>query len=48
MNLRPADVQQVGAFLDVDPPGPMVAVTKQTYQPVFDLARKLGLTEEDV
>jgi len=38
----------VGAFLDVDPPGPMIPVTKQTYQPLFELARSLGLTEEDV
>ena len=47
-NLRPQDVKEVGAFLDVDPPGPMVPVTRQTYQPLFDLARALGLTEEDV
>jgi phosphonate transport system substrate-binding protein len=46
--LQPADVAKVGAFLDVDPPGPMVAVTKQTYQPLFDLASALGLTEKDV
>jgi phosphonate transport system substrate-binding protein len=46
--LQPADVAKVGAFLDVDPPGPMVAVTKQTYQPLFDLASTLGLTEKDV
>jgi phosphonate transport system substrate-binding protein len=46
--LEPADVAKVGAFLDVDPPGPMVPVTKQTYQPLFDLASTLGLTEKDV
>ena len=46
--LAPADVAKVGAFLDVDPPGPMVEVTKQTYQPLFDLASTLGLTEKDV
>ena len=47
-NLEPADVKKVGAFLDVDPPGPMVTVTKSTYQPLFDLASELGLTEKDV
>ena len=47
-NLEPADVKKVGAFLAVDPPGPMVVVTKSTYQPLFDLATKLGLTEKDV
>ena len=47
-DLRPADVAKVGAFLDVDPPGPMVAVTLDTYQPLFDLAETLGLTEKDV
>ncbi|MDX6741406.1 phosphate/phosphite/phosphonate ABC transporter substrate-binding protein [Actinocorallia sp. A-T 12471] len=41
-------VAQVGAFLDVTPPGPLVAVTKDTYRPLFDLADKLGLTEKDV
>ena len=46
--LEPADVAKVGKFLDVDPAGPMVAVTKQTYQPLFDLATSLGLTEKDV
>jgi phosphonate transport system substrate-binding protein len=46
--LEPTDVAKVGAFLDVDPPGPMVAVSKQTYQPLFDLATTLGLTEKDV
>ena len=48
MNLQPADVKKVGAFLAVDPPGPMVSVTKGTYQPLFDLAAQLGLTEKDV
>ena len=46
--LQPGDVAKVGAFLDVTPPGPMVPVTKQTYQPLFDLASTLGLTEKDV
>ena len=46
-NLQPTDVAKVGAFLDVSPPGPMIAVTKQTYQPLFDLAQTMGLTEKD-
>lgn len=48
LGLSPKDVADVGAFLDVDPPGPMVAVTKDTYKPLFDLAETLGLTEKDV
>lgn len=48
MNLSPADVEQVGAFLDVTPPGPLVEVTKDTYSPLFDLADTMGLTEKDV
>ncbi|MEJ7891906.1 MAG: phosphate/phosphite/phosphonate ABC transporter substrate-binding protein [Solirubrobacteraceae bacterium] len=48
LGLPPADVAKVGAFLDVDPPGPLVPVTKDTYQPLFDLAETLGLTEKDV
>ena len=45
--LEPTDVAKVGSFLDVEPPGPMVVVSKQTYQPLFDLAQTLGLTEKD-
>ncbi|TWP50087.1 phosphate/phosphite/phosphonate ABC transporter substrate-binding protein [Lentzea tibetensis] len=48
LQLGPADVAKVGALLDVDPPGPLAAVTKDTYRPLFDLAATLGLTEEDV
>ncbi|ONI89006.1 phosphonate ABC transporter substrate-binding protein [Actinosynnema sp. ALI-1.44] len=48
LELGPADVAKVGEFLDVTPPGPLVAVTKETYQPLFDLAAGLGLTENDV
>ncbi|QKW05204.1 phosphate/phosphite/phosphonate ABC transporter substrate-binding protein [Streptomyces sp. NA04227] len=45
----PADkVGEIGALLDADPPAPLVAVDKSTYQPLFDLARTLGLSEEDV
>lgn len=45
--LDPATVGQVGALLDVDPPGPLVPVTKETYQPLFDLAATLKLTEPE-
>jgi phosphonate transport system substrate-binding protein len=48
LELGPADVAQVGAFLDVTPPGPLVAVNVDTYKPLFDLASALGLTENDV
>jgi len=48
LGLSTEDVAKVGAFLDVDPPGPLVEVTKETYQPLFDLAETLGLTEKDV
>lgn len=48
LNLSPEDVAEVGTFLDVTPPGPLVEVTKDTYQPLFDLAETMELTEEDV
>jgi phosphonate transport system substrate-binding protein len=41
-------VGKVGKYLDVEPPGPLTRVTKSTYQPLFDLAEELGLTEKDV
>ncbi|AKU15093.1 phosphate/phosphite/phosphonate ABC transporter substrate-binding protein [Luteipulveratus mongoliensis] len=47
LELSPADVAKVGAFLDVTPPGPLVKVEKSTYQPLFDLASTLKLTEKD-
>ena len=40
------DVEKAGAMLDVTP-GQLVPVTKSTYQPLFDLASSLGLTEKD-
>ncbi len=43
-----ADVKQAGALLDVDPPGRLVPISKKDYQPLFDLASSLGLTEKDV
>jgi phosphonate transport system substrate-binding protein len=48
LGLTPEQVAQVGALLDVSPPGPLVPVERATYQPLFDLAAALGLTEEDV
>ncbi|MBL7262210.1 phosphate/phosphite/phosphonate ABC transporter substrate-binding protein [Paractinoplanes lichenicola] len=48
LNLDPAAVKEIGALLDVDPAGPLVAVDQSTYQPLFDLADTLGLTEKDV
>jgi phosphonate transport system substrate-binding protein len=48
LHLTSADVAKVGVFLDVNPPGPMIAVSKQTYGPLFELAATLGLTEKDV
>jgi phosphonate transport system substrate-binding protein len=46
-SLQPDDIAKVGSFLDVTPPGPMIEVSKHTYQPLFDLAQTLGLTEKD-
>jgi phosphonate transport system substrate-binding protein len=48
LTLDTADVEAIGAFLDVDPAGPLVEVDTETYQPLFDLADSLGLTESDV
>lgn len=48
LNLAPADIEAVGKFLDVSPAGPLVEVTKETYNPLFDLADTMGLTEKDV
>lgn len=48
LNLDPADVAEVGGFLGVDPAGPLIEVTTDTYQPLFDLAVVMELTEEDV
>ena len=47
LSLDTAAVEQIGLYLDVDPAGPLVEVDKSTYQPLFDLADTLGLTEED-
>ncbi|MEU3605498.1 phosphate/phosphite/phosphonate ABC transporter substrate-binding protein [Streptomyces sp. NPDC035033] len=48
LELPPAQVAEIGALLDVSPPGPLVKVDKSTYQPLFDLAETLKLTEKDV
>jgi phosphonate transport system substrate-binding protein len=48
VNLPPESIEKVGAFLDVTPPGPLLAVSKETYKPLFDLAATMGLTEEDL
>ncbi|QBE49402.1 phosphate/phosphite/phosphonate ABC transporter substrate-binding protein [Leucobacter triazinivorans] len=41
-------VAEVSGFLGVDPAGPLIPVTNETYQPLFDLAATMGLTEADV
>lgn len=46
-SLSPQDIAAVGKYLDVTPPGPMVAVTKADYQQLFDLASALHLTIKD-
>jgi len=48
LGLSSDDVAQVGKYLDVTPPGPLIPVTVDTYRPLFDLARTMGLTEKDV
>lgn len=48
LNLSPADIEEVGKFLDVTPAGKMIAVTKETYSPLFDLAETMNLTEKDI
>jgi len=48
LNLPSKDIQQIGAFMDVDPAGPLLEVTKETYRPLFELATEMGLTEKDI
>ncbi|MEQ4565216.1 phosphate/phosphite/phosphonate ABC transporter substrate-binding protein [Paenarthrobacter sp. CAP02] len=48
LSLAPADVAKVGEFLDVTPPGPLLEVTKDNYQPLFELAKTMNLTEKDL
>ncbi|GAA2360988.1 phosphate/phosphite/phosphonate ABC transporter substrate-binding protein [Saccharopolyspora halophila] len=47
LNLDPATIGEIGALLDVSPPGPLVPVDRSTYQPLFDLAKTLNLSEGD-
>jgi phosphonate transport system substrate-binding protein len=47
-SLSPETITEVAAFLDVDPPGPLVPVTKDDYRSLFHLADELGMTPEDV
>ena len=46
--LDPSTVKKVAGYLDVDPPGPLVRVTKQDYSALFELSAALGLTTDDV
>lgn len=48
LSLDAAAVEEVSGFLGVDPAGPLIPVTNDTYQPLFDLATTMGLTEADV
>ena len=48
LTLDTADVEAIGAFLDVDPAGPLVEVDVDTDKPLFDLAKTLELTSDDV
>lgn len=48
LDLDPRAVGEVGALLDVSPPGKLVPVTHDTYAPLVELADTLGLTEKDV
>ena len=48
LGLDSADVAKVSKFLGVDPAGPMIEVSNDTYQPLFDLAKTMNLTEKDV
>lgn len=48
LDLDSAAVEEVSGFLGVNPAGPLIPVTNDTYKPLFDLAKTMGLTEEDV
>lgn len=47
LNLDPTTIGEIGALLDVSPPGPLVPVDRSTYKPLFDLAKTLNLSEGD-
>ncbi len=48
LSLEPGDVAKVGSFLDVTPPGPLLAVDKESYRPLFELATAMNLSEKDL
>ncbi|MFP5021692.1 phosphate/phosphite/phosphonate ABC transporter substrate-binding protein [Pseudonocardia phyllosphaerae] len=47
LHLDKQSVGQMADLLDVEPPGALVPASQQNYQPLFELAQKLGLTEKD-
>ncbi|MDH2456830.1 hypothetical protein QDW14_10185 [Corynebacterium bovis] len=47
-SLSPETISEVARLLDVDPPGPLVPVTKDDYTSLFRLADELHMTPEDV
>ncbi|WP_434964993.1 phosphate/phosphite/phosphonate ABC transporter substrate-binding protein [Brevibacterium casei] len=48
LNLPAKDIEEVAGYLGVEPAGQLIEVDKSTYQPLFDLAKTMNLTEEDV
>lgn len=48
LNLPPDVVADAAEFLDVEPAGQLVPVTKDDYTPLFELAESLELSEQDV
>lgn len=48
LNLPADDIAEVADYLGVEPAGQLIEVDKATYQPLFDLAKTMNLTEEDV
>ena len=48
LNLPAKDIEEVAGYLGVEPAGQLIEVDKSTYQPLFDLAKTMKLTEEDV
>ena len=48
LNLPAKDIEEVAGYLGVEPAGQLIEVDKETYQPLFDPAKTMKLTEEDV
>ena len=49
LNLPKSAVAPIGQYLDfTSPDKPLIAVDQSTYQPLFDLADSLGLTDKDL